>query len=242
MLKIIQFFTSIKSRVDAARKDQIQNIVMRHRRYETIDGAFEIGCGTGCLCLALSSYISGVLPDSLWRNVIGWSLLICVLPVSFCIYSAIKKNITWPRTGYVVYRGKSSWMGRVAGLAVACCVAIGLSYLMLSATRHHGAISPDTISPYTIGHVPKSLLAILGAIIGPLYVISAAGSGKHLWKRLLLFPMVMGPLAIVHLVPGSSSELTPLVMSFISLLWLISGGGTLCLYIRHNKLPVPEAE
>ncbi len=233
----------------AKENEQIQKTMMRPMRYEAIDGAGEIACATMLLGFALSSYTYLLVPEpSLWRNGIAWLLFFGGSFGPYCIHKAIKKYITWPRTGYVAYRRdtKSFRIGMAASVVVAVGISIGLSFLLASELRHAGAISPGDIRPGAIrpgpaGHSRKIMLALLVASSAVLYLMMAAATmRKKPWKWLVFVLIVLGPLEINLLVPGNFIELSRPVMLFLGLVWLLSGGATLYSYLRHTPPPAPE--
>lgn len=235
------------------KNNEIQKTMMRPRRYETINGAVEIGCGMFLLCLALSSYISSS-GAWMWRWRTGISCLLfvfamCAMPL--CRW-AIKKYVTWPRIGYVAFRrDKTFWIVMVVTVVVAFGVSIGLTRLMRpemihlaqSQMRHSGAISPDVTNPGTLIFNSKIILAGMGPIYAILYLMMNAVSFKeHRWKWLLLVFIALGPLAICHFVPGNFIEVSRPVMLFLGLVCLISGVATLFSFLRQHQPPAPEAE
>ncbi len=116
---------------------QLQNYMLRPGRYVNIDGSFELGWGTAILLGALSAYLPGLLPNALWAGRLGWLLLLGFALSPYLIPKAIKKYITWPRTGYVAYRHdtKSFWVGTVVAVVIAVGGSIALSYLTVSQVR-----------------------------------------------------------------------------------------------------------
>jgi hypothetical protein len=200
------------------------------------------------LCFSLAIYVVVLPVASMWRGGIALLLMICGALASRSIPKAIKKHITWPRTGYVAYPHDTTPLriGRVVGAVLVVGVVIVLLHLtrpevtgsmVLSEMRQHGAINHGTLSL-----AQEVLLAGFGVLNVPQYVMSAVGSfRKHPWKWLLLVLMVLGPLGITLTVPGSFIERLRPVSLFVGLVWLISGGATLYSYLRQTKPPAPEA-
>jgi hypothetical protein len=233
----------------AKENAEIQKIMMRPRRYETINGAGEIGWGMFLLCMALASYSTVVLPDSMWRwrTGISWLLMLCgCLVMPFCLWAS-KRYVTQPRVGYVAFSwDKSRWIGMIVGMVVAAGLSLGLVFLMRSETahlaqaqiHHSGATSPGTMS-LTL----KIILAGYGPLNALLYLMMNAVSIKeHRWKWLLLIPILLAPLGICYFVPGNFIELSRPVMLLLGLVWSSSGVITLCSFLHHHQPPVPEIE
>ena len=89
-------------------KDELQNYLARPKRYDNIDGTGEMYMGLMILGFALLGYLQTILPtDSLWSTngfaslLFMYLILIPVLALGYWGSKAIKKHITWPRTGYV---------------------------------------------------------------------------------------------------------------------------------------------
>ena len=86
--------------------DQIESLLQRPKLYNNIDGVGELGIGCMILGCALLMWLQAHAPaGSLWHK------LYVVLPLIFLIVSlidrgskAIKKRITYPRTGFVEYQ------------------------------------------------------------------------------------------------------------------------------------------
>ncbi len=238
--------------IRAAKENaRIQKTMLRPMRYEAIDGAGEIACATMWLGFALSSYTYLLLPGtSAWTHLIAWLLFGVGAFGLYCIHKAIKKYLTWPRTGYVAYQRdtKSFRIGMVAGVVVSVVISLGLAFFLMSEMRHTGAISPGTInpspiSPGPIGLARRTLLALLVVPSGCLYLMMVAATiRKQPWKLLLLALIVLGPLEINLLVPGNFIELSRPVMLFMGLVWLVSGGATLYSYLQRTPPPAPETE
>jgi hypothetical protein len=217
-------------------KDELQNYMARPCRYNNIDGTGEMGMGLMMLGYTFLGYVQANLPQgSMWRHGLASMLLffaVLLLMVGFILWfpKAIKKRITWPRTGYVAYRvGGKAWRKALVGVAVfSAVIAAALGCLRRLDTRH------DWISLAWMGNV-----AIFGA--GYAFWIYCFGR-EHSWKWLILLFMALGLLAIALLVPGDIVGLRWLMLLFIGLTWLGSGGATLFWYIRHTQPPTPAAE
>ncbi len=238
----------------AKENAEIQKIMMRPRRYETINGVGEIGWGMFVLCMTLASYSTVVLPDSVWRwrTGISWLLMLCgCLAMPFCLWAS-KRYVTQPRVGYVAFRReKTFWIMIVVTLVVSTGVSVGLVFLMRpeiahlaqSQAHYSGAISPGATSPGTLSNTAKIVLVGMGPMNAILYLMMNAVSIKeHRWKWLLLIPILLAPLGICYFVPGNFIELSRPVMLSLGLVWSISGVITLCSFLHHHQPPVPEIE
>jgi hypothetical protein len=216
-------------------KDEIQNYMDRPKRYDNIDGTGEMGMGLMMLAFALSGCLNAILPDNHWWNTIGgvlvmYAVLIPALCLGYWGGKAIKKHITWPRTGYVAYgpNRQSRWMPSATVCLGSVVIGGGLVCLMLVA-RRHGAIS------------------LLG--IGTLAVYAATYAfwiffmgREHSWKWGVLVFMTIGLLVIGLPVGGDYFKVWRQVALFVGLVWLGSGAATLYLYLRHTQPPAQGAE
>jgi len=212
----------------------------RPKRYDNIDGTGEMAFGLMALGYTFLNYVQAGLPEnSMWRHgfasmLLFFAGLLLMFGLILWVPKAIKKRITWPRTGYVVLHTdgafpsgparKSLWaiMGVTAVIAAGLAVLVGLD-------RGH-----DWISLMWMGNV----------------VVFVAGYGYwtwflergRLWRWVVLLLMVLGVLAIGLISPGNFVGMRWVMLLFVGLAWLGSGVASLCLYIRHNHLPAPEAE
>jgi len=217
-------------------KDQLRDYLGRPYRYNNIDGTGEMGMGIMILGFALVGYLQDALPQgSMWRNghanlLFIYAVIIPVLCLGYWGGKAIKKHITWPRTGYVAYRreGKSWWTRVVVSQVVAAVVAFGLAFLMAFARRHN-----------SIG-LPR--MGYLAALLATYAIFVFLWSRERPWKWLVLLFMALGLFVIALLVPGDYAELSRPVLLFVGLTWVGSGGATLYSYIRHNQPPALETE
>jgi hypothetical protein len=213
-------------------KYTLQNYLELPERYNNIDGTGEMAMGLMGLGFTLLFYLSTVLPaNSMWKHglpsqvlFVGGALLMFV--VLHWGTKAIKKHITWPRTGYVAYRvGGKAWWAMVTAAVV---IAAGLGCLICLDRRHDW----------------RSLSGMANVVIfavGYGYWICRF-SREHSWKWFVLPFMVLGPLAIALIAPAGFRGLWRPVFAFVCLTWLGSGVATLYLYIRHTQPPAPKAE
>ena len=88
-------------------RNELQNYLERPKRYNNIDGTGEMAMGLMGLGFTFLNYLSAVLPkNSMWRHgfpsmVLFVGGLLLMFGVLHWGPKAIKKHITWPRTGYV---------------------------------------------------------------------------------------------------------------------------------------------
>ena len=179
-------------------------------------------------CLELK--LTGDAPR--WMHgVVIYGVLIPVLAVGYWFRSVVKNHITWPRTGYAAYPrrgGKSWWIGLVTTFFAALVFGLALASLMKLAGRHHVMSLPH--------------FAMLIVIMATYAIWVFRMSKEHWWKWLLLLLMVLGVLTLALTVPENFNKLGWPVLLFIGLVWLGSGAGTLCSYIRHTQPPASQAE
>jgi amino acid transporter len=213
-------------------KDELQNYMGRPKRYNNIDGTGEMGMGIFLLSFALLNYLQTALPaKSMWRHGFANMLLffagvLLMLGLILWITKAIKKHITWPRTGYVAFRrsGKSSWKA----IAFAAVGGAGSVCLFELAARHNAMNLAEAV--------------YLAVLVGAYAIFIYRFSREHPWKWLVVIFMALGLFAMTLIVPSILMESWWFPMLFFGLVWLASGGATLYLYIRHTQPPDPEAE
>jgi uncharacterized membrane protein YhaH (DUF805 family) len=227
--------------------DALQDYLRRPKRYDNIDGTGEIYMGLMILGFALLGYLQTVLPkDSMWSTngfaglLFMYLVLVPVLALGYWGVRAIKKHLTWPRTGYVAYGvgglpGKAKrayWAVRVSVAVLSIVIAAGLGGLVAFERKHQGAMGPAGV-----GYV------LYLAFWVPLYAFWIRRMGKqHPWKWLMLLLMALGLLVIGLLGPGDVTQVARPVMSFVGLVWFISGAATLGSYLRRTQAPAAGAE
>lgn len=233
-----------------------------HKWYDNIDGTGEMFMGLMVLGFALLGYLQTILPEhSIWRTnsfcglLFLYAVLILVLGPAYWLRRVIKRRITFPRTGYVV--GHSVWRamfaprpangepasglptrrgmwGAMLGLALlSAVVAAGLVCVLAYERRHVRA----TMWLADVGYVGYLGFWVL------IYAFWIWRIGReHAWKWLLLVLMTLGLLVIGLVGPGNFIEVARLVMLFVGAVWVISGMGTLCSYLRRTRPHAPETK
>jgi hypothetical protein len=203
--------------------DQIDDYVHRPARYRNIDGIWEMGIGVLWLGMAALGRLQASTPgNSAWRwrgayllGLAGLGLLV------FSGVAALKKRVTYPRTGFVKYRGLAR--GWVAGLIAG---AIAIPAGILSAYLARGSSLTMTVA---VGSVMWALL------------YACATRLAEAWRWVVLVVMVAGPVVISTL-PLDHGWRDTLSMGFLGLTFLVSGVIALCLYLRRTRPPDQEAE
>ena len=213
--------------------------------------------GMMMLGFGLLGYLQSILPkDSIWRTNFFLSLLfmygVLFLAVGpgYLIRWAIKRRITFPRTGYVAlgvgphYTSagggdlrakvkKSYWALMVISGGIAAAVAVGVVYLVAIQIRHVSSM----MWLVGVGYVGYLGLWVL------LYAFWIWRMGRERrWKWLMLLVMALGMLVIGIFGPGNYIEVARPVMLFVGAVWVFSGLATFCSYLRHTKPTTPETE
>ena len=216
-------------------QSEIQDYVKRPGRYSNIDGTGEMAFGAMYLGFALLGYLQSILPrDSIWRhNLPGLLLMEVVLLAAGGLgwwgSKAIKKHITYPRTGYVAYRCdlKPNMWRMLVVLVVSAGGSAALAFAVFYALRHN-AVSLLRIGVLILYEAP--------------YIILAVMSRDHPWKWFVALFMALGLAAIAFTVPGSLPDQFRPIALFLGLTWFASGGITLYLYIQRTHAPAVEPE
>lgn len=89
---------------------QLNARMLRPTQNVNQDGGFELGWGLALLCFGLSPYLNALFTKSPWFSSwtawIGFLPLLCAAFAPYAVPKAIKRLVTWPRTGYVVQEGE----------------------------------------------------------------------------------------------------------------------------------------
>ncbi len=206
--------------------DKLDDYARRPVRYKYIDGIWEIGIGFMWLTMPLlEKSLKSAPRDSVWhwRGMLGLSAALVGFVV-LCGVRVLKKRITYPRTGFVKYRGLAGkpWVtGAIAG-AIAIPVAISFAFLW-----RHFRFSETVV------------VAVVSAMWGLLYAFATRLDRAYRW--VVLGVMVAGPVAISTL-PLDHEWLGALHNGFMGLTLFVSGVITLYLYLRRTRPAEQEAE
>jgi hypothetical protein len=211
--------------------DQIGRMLDRPKLYNNIDGVGELGIGFMCLAYAFLGWMQLHAPKgSGWHSM--YTFIIYVGLMCLIIHygsKAIKKHITYPRTGFVEYRKRDTiWLPMILGGGVSMLFAFVL------AIRPHWNLT-----------TPASLVGLLMAAS---YAYRIARTVR--WKWLVAWAMAFASL----LIAGNPADLVGSLAnhSWIGAFWLtfmlygamllISGGISFWLYLRHTQAPAQDAE
>ena len=216
-------------------ESQILDYIKRPGQYSNIDGTGEMMFGVMYLAFALFGYVQSILPEaSIWRRDWGGLLfmevvLLAAFGIAWWGTKAIKKHITFPRTGYVAYNWAAQFrmLRLILAMVVAAVLSAALALAVFYALRHNAG---------NLLHI--GLLILYGAP----YVISAFMSREHPWKWFVALFIALGLAASTFAVPGSLLVQFRPIPLFLGLIWLASGGITLYLYMRRTQPPTQESE
>jgi hypothetical protein len=223
----------------------IQKQAARVARYANIDGSAELGWATALVCWSVTTYGTIILrPKSLWLHAILWLFFLCGALAPLLLPRAIKRFVTWPRTGYVAcLRDRKFWIAITVSFVIAGSLGIFIPMLLKPEMQQFireelQKTSPSVLpgpAPAPTTHWGKATL-ILFLVSNPLMylMINALSLKQHSWKWLLLMVMTAGSVAISFLIRGNFFELMRPLMLFIGLTWFISGAATLYSYLRNT--------
>jgi hypothetical protein len=224
--------------------DQVGEYLNRPRAYGNVEGVWELGVGFLCLVFGL---FDGLLAhtrmvDAGWKRMgVQVVLLFLILPVTLIVnlgISAIKKRITYPRTGFVEVRRSATgefW-------TMLFWIAAGLGIMNAGASLHGDVLTPALLLglltaasyAYTFARPARwkwtvalaMSLGTLAVTVLPAPLVSDLGS-RSCWWRPVMAPRPAGLMMITILVFGG--------------LLLVSGGISLWLYLRRTQAPSREA-
>ena len=219
--------------------DQVNRMLNRPKQYYNIDGVGELGIGFMLLAFGLIGLIQlNVQKGSPWQSM--YAFIICAGLMLLIIHygsNAIKKYITYPRTGFVQYRKRSTAWGMLSAVVISL-LSVGLIFILRE--------SLDTTMP----------VLLFGLICVGTY---AFGIGRSVrWKWTVSCMMLLCSLTIAILPPDllealHNSEMPPilplnlavaifLVFIIYGVLLMISGGISLWLYIHRTQSPVEDSQ
>jgi hypothetical protein len=221
--------------------DQVQRFLGRPKEYYNVDGVGELGMGFMLLSYTLIAWLQLHTPrNSLWNQTYTFLIYVGVM-CSIIHYGskAIKNRITYRRTGFVDYRPRDKyWIPMGLGAAVSALLGAGL----FVAARRHWEIA----TPYSL----------LGLVIAASYIRIARTVA---WKWAVFGVMVAGTLIIATLpaslleafanhnalnraVPAKAVGAYWLTFALYGAAFLVSGGISFWLYLRHTQAPEQEGQ
>ena len=222
--------------------DQIGSMLDRPKSYYNIDGVGELGVGFMCLAYALLGWLQvHSLKASVWNGMTTlfvYGGIMCLI-IHFGS-KAIKKHITYPRTGFVAYRNRDRiWLPMIIGGGISMLAS---GALILALRSHWNLTTP-------------------GSLIGLLFAASYAhGIARTVrWKWSVVWVMVFTSILIAFLPADLVGSLAAhswitadfpaevvgaflLTFMLYGAMLLISGGISFWLYLRNTQAPAQEVQ
>jgi hypothetical protein len=191
----------------------VDDYLKRPARYQFVDGVYEMAIGLMLMALVplnrLDKSVSYKLISLTW-------ILFIYGAISYGVY-ALKKRITYPRTGYVRYKRSCAnrWIAGLAGFAVA--VGVGILFRRF---RHAAIVFP----------FPESM-AVFWALLYALMTRIDQG-----WRWIAILAMIGGPV-LVSTSPLEPRWVNALSTGFLGLVVFASGVATFILYLHRTRPP-----
>jgi hypothetical protein len=218
----------------------LSDLALRPKIYDNVDGTAELSMGLMVLAFAVIALLAPVfgklkfLPAGLAGLLIPmYGTLLLFMAIGAFLRKAIKKHITYPRTGYAANLtlrrwGKKTWWLAVLGTAGSGAVAMAVALAAGLLQKHHETI--------------WIRFMMIPLFVAPYAFFTSRLSPEHGWKNYLAAAMAAGLLVIALLAPGGIIELSGPVLFFSAMTWLASAVVTLVIYIRNTERPVPGEE
>jgi len=220
--------------------ERIESLLERPKFYNNIDGVGEFGIGCMILGYTLLTWLQA-------RSASGaiWHKVYIVLPLIFVMVSiidrgskAIKKRITYPRTGFVAYRKRDCVWPVAIAFVVSAMVSAGIGL----AARSHWSIGSH------LGFTTPG--ALLGLAFAAVYAYGIARSVRWKWAvvaamAICSIVIAMLPAELLGAVAGSGAggfsagAVGAWLVSILlyGVILLISGGISFVLYLRQTQPP-----
>jgi len=220
---------------------QTSSLLNRPRSYYNVDGVGELGIGFMCLGFAFMSWMQLRTPEhSLWNK--PYTVMAFILAMSSVIKygsEAIKKRITYPRTGFVEYRKRDTvWIPLTVGAVVAAAIAVLLS---IAGRAHWEHVSPGSL----IGLFLAASYAYGVARTVPWkWIVAIAMTIASVWMALLPPERIAAVIAhswIARQLPPKAVGAFLIDITLYGVLLLLSGGISFVLYLRRTQAPAEEA-
>jgi len=227
--------------------DQVERMMERPKLYYNIDGVGELGMGFMLLCFALLEWLQINSPaGAIWHRVYVLFLWIGLMGAVIHYGSeAIKRHITYPRTGFVEYKKRNSIWPAAIAFVTSALVAVGLAF----AVRSHWGIGSH------MGLTTPA--ALIGLVFAAAYAYGVARSVRWKWAvagtiAICSVAIAMLPADLVGSMTGSTSAFGAissasagawlLIITLYGVILLISGVISFVLYLRHTQPAAETAE
>lgn len=208
--------------------DQVDRMLAQPKIYYNIDGVGELGMGFMCLAFSLLGSMQLNSPKgSVWHSMYLFIIYVGLMCVIIKYGSlAIKKHITYPRTGFVEYQKRDRVWRLIIGGIAGGLTAVGFGIV----GKRHWDIT---------------MLVSLGSLIfagGYAYGFARTVRWKWLVASAMAFVSVLIAVfpRIWFWVDDTWAGAYYFVFMLDGALMLISGGISFCLYLRHTQAPAQE--
>jgi hypothetical protein len=199
--------------------DDLQRAALRTRQYFNVDGLVALAFGCLFVIWALLTVLSNKIPSAINRVLNPASILL--VPLFFIVIGAVKKRITYPRTGYLMPRDPPNSAKIRAFLLVLAVSAVGgltAWFVLKSAPNGH----PSDVDWILFG------LSVFFALI---LVFIGQGLPRFYWLAGL--SIIAGAVIVMLQIPDWNFR-NGLFYSILGGGLLVSGGWTLWTYLRQN--------
>ncbi len=206
-------------------RDPIREMARRPQRYWYSDGLTELAGGIVMLLLGISYLPNLYLPSAItsqWYVYVGRDivLLLAVFVAKYVVVQ-VKKRLTYPRSGYVSYRGKSLSQWMETALMAGIALTIGLVFALVSFFAHN------------VDWLPLAA----GTSLAVTLMLTAQRFRLARFYLLAIYISILG--GVFSWMGLANPDQTMALFSLFSLGWLVSGTYALVDYLHHTK-PVIE--
>jgi hypothetical protein len=235
---------------EVTKMDQVESMMERPKLYYNSDGMGELGLGLMFVGFGVLQWLQSNMPDdSIWNAMYVMFLWVGVLLATIHFGTrAIKRHITYPRTGFVEFPKRDYARVRLGGRIGGLVGGIIGASIALTAQLRWGSVGPHWVL--------TTLIALVGLVFAACYAYGFARSVRWKWAvagAMTICSVVIAllPANMVGAVAGSESADSLfsaktagawlLTLMIYGVLLLISGGISFVLYLRHTQ-PAAETE
>ena len=203
----------------------IENVIRNTRRYWFVDGIVEIAGGALIASIALSYYLTSLITNVVIKSILlGLGQPVIILLGAFAIrkiVARLKENITYPRTGYLIYHNppenrRIQRIIKVVFVAVIVSLVVGFFMQLL----------------------PIQLMPVISMILFSLFTIYLGY--QYAVPRFYFVAFVLVVLGvIISLITTDDVNRFVILYASLGITWIGSGGIALINYLRKTK-PVEE--